>query len=175
MAHAQWMWLDANGSKIYSDRPPPANIPDKNIIKKPANAAVNAAKSGSTSASDATTTASGASSSNSAANPNPSGTTPSPNTGNKNELDAKKKKAEAEAEAKRQAEQKAEDDRIAKARAENCRRAQGAKAQLEMGTPMRAMDGKGERVLMDEAMRAAEIQRAQQVIQSDCGPMPAKK
>ena len=34
---AQWQWLDDSGRKVYSDRPPPANIAPKNIIKHPGN------------------------------------------------------------------------------------------------------------------------------------------
>jgi hypothetical protein len=39
-AHAQWMWVDAKGLKQVSDRPPPASIPAKNILKAPPNAVV---------------------------------------------------------------------------------------------------------------------------------------
>lgn len=39
-AQAQWMWVDAKGLKQVSDRPPPASIPAKNILKAPMNAVV---------------------------------------------------------------------------------------------------------------------------------------
>ena len=36
---AQWQWLDRSGRKVFSDRPPPADISEKNIIKRPGAAA----------------------------------------------------------------------------------------------------------------------------------------
>lgn len=37
---AQWQWLDRSGRKVFSDRPPPADISEKNIIKRPGAAPV---------------------------------------------------------------------------------------------------------------------------------------
>lgn len=34
-AQAQYVWIDANGIKQFSDRSPPASVPDKNILKTP--------------------------------------------------------------------------------------------------------------------------------------------
>jgi len=34
-ATAQWQWLDKDGRKVFSDRPPPADVPDKNILAQP--------------------------------------------------------------------------------------------------------------------------------------------
>lgn len=150
-AYAQWMWLDTGGSKVYSDRPPPNHIPDKHILKRPAGAK----KAESSVAADAPSTASA----------------PAHASG-KNELDAKKKKADAEAEAKHQADQKAEEDKLTRIRAENCRNANAAKAQLESGRRIRTTDAKGEDVVMDEMMLNLELRRVQQTIQSECGPLP---
>lgn len=36
---AQWQWLDRSGRKVFSDRPLPADISEKNIIKRPGAAA----------------------------------------------------------------------------------------------------------------------------------------
>ena len=33
---AQWQWIDKDGRKVYSDRPPPPDIPAKDVIKQPA-------------------------------------------------------------------------------------------------------------------------------------------
>ncbi len=33
-AQAQWQWLDHSGRKVYSDQPPPTDIPLKNILKQ---------------------------------------------------------------------------------------------------------------------------------------------
>lgn len=35
LAQAQYVWIDAKGNKQFSDRSPPASIPDKNILKAP--------------------------------------------------------------------------------------------------------------------------------------------
>ncbi|MFX6884193.1 DUF4124 domain-containing protein, partial [Acinetobacter baumannii] len=34
-AAAQWQWIDKDGRKVFSDRPPPQEIPEKNILKQP--------------------------------------------------------------------------------------------------------------------------------------------
>lgn len=157
VTQAQWAWLDASGRKVYSDQPPPVSVPEKNILKQPRQTGTSGNAAPPVADSPATT---------------PAKASPADN-GGKNELDEKKKKAEAEAEAKKQAEQRAEEQRVAKLRAENCRQAQTAKANLDTGRPMRTTDAKGEMVFMDEAMRSAEMRRIQQVMQAECGPMPA--
>ena len=35
LAQAQWQWIDKDGRKVFSDRAPPSDIPDKNILKQP--------------------------------------------------------------------------------------------------------------------------------------------
>ena len=35
VSYAQYVWVDANGTKQFSDRPPPPGIPAKNILKQP--------------------------------------------------------------------------------------------------------------------------------------------
>ena len=34
-ALAQFVWIDANGTRQYSDRPPPASVPKNKILKEP--------------------------------------------------------------------------------------------------------------------------------------------
>ena len=34
-AAAQWQWIDKDGRKVFSDRPPAADIKDKDIVKQP--------------------------------------------------------------------------------------------------------------------------------------------
>jgi hypothetical protein len=36
LALAQYVWLDEKGTKQFSDRPPPPNVPDSRILKSPA-------------------------------------------------------------------------------------------------------------------------------------------
>ena len=103
--------------------------------------------------------------------PTTDGTTPAPApalaaskpAGDKT-LEAKKKQAE-EAEA---AKRKAEEERIAKAKAENCTRAKQAKATFDSGVRVSRTNANGEREVLDDAARAAETQRIQGIIDSDC-------
>jgi hypothetical protein len=145
-ALAQWQWVDGSGRKVFSDTPPPAGTPDKSILKRPG-----AVITPVSTAPDAATAA-------------PAGApAPKLNTSD-HELEVKKKQAE-EAE---QAKKKAEAEQIAKARAANCERAHRAKTTLDSGIRVATTNAKGERIVMDDAARAAEHKRLQEIIQSDC-------
>ena len=87
--------------------------------------------------------------------------------GKDKELQAKMKQAE-EAEA---AKRKADLERVAKARAENCERARRAKTTLDSGVRIATTNTKGEREIMDDNARAAEGRRLNEIIATDCGPM----
>ena len=80
------------------------------------------------------------------------------------ELEAKKKQA-AEAEA---AKKKADDERITKAKIENCARAKQAKATFDSGVRVARTNAAGEREVMDDAARDAETKRIQSIIDRDC-------
>src|SRR5450830_1876882 len=36
-ALAQWQWTDKDGRRVFSDRAPPAEVPEKAILKRPSN------------------------------------------------------------------------------------------------------------------------------------------
>lgn len=152
-ASAQWQWLDKDGLKVFSDRSPPAEVPEKNILKRP---------NGRIAAPAAPVAADGASVV--PATPNPASAPLSKGAGVDKELEAKKKQA-ADAEA---AKKKAEEERIAKAKIENCARAKQAKDTLDSGMRIGRVNGSGEREILDEAARAAEVKRIQSVMASDC-------
>ena len=59
-------------------------------------------------------------------------------------------------------------ERIAKQRADNCERAKRAKATLDSGQRLATTNAKGEREIMDDARRASETQRLQDIMRSDC-------
>ena len=148
-AMAQWQWVDKDGRKVYSDRPPPADVPEKNILKQPGyRSAVAPAP--------AAAPASAASAAASAAIPRPSG--------KDKELEEKKKQAEQQEAVAR----KAEEERIQKIRAENCARARQAKAGYDSGARIATTSKTGERIILDDEARAAEVKRLQSVIQSEC-------
>ena len=160
-ASAQWQWLDKDGRKVFSDRAPPADIQEKNILKRPGNYKAPVA----TSTADATAQIEGAASApvggQAAALP-ASGAKPS--GGMDKELEAKKKQTEDAEAAKR----KAEDDREAKAKKESCARAKQAKATFDSGIRVSRINAAGENEVMDEGARAQEVKRIQSVVSSDC-------
>jgi len=80
------------------------------------------------------------------------------------ELEARRKKAEQEVADKK----KAEDAKVAAARADNCSRAKEQMRTLDSGMRMARTNAKGEREVLDDAARAAETARARNVVASDC-------
>ncbi|MBX3604625.1 MAG: DUF4124 domain-containing protein [Piscinibacter sp.] len=145
-AAAQWKWRDGGGRIQYSDLPPPAGVPEKDILQRPASAVTRQAPA------FVAAPASAASAPPLAA------------AGKEPELEAKRKAAEKE-----QAEKaKAEEQKLAAARAENCQRARSHARSLESGLRMARVNEKGEREIIDDNTRAAEMKRAQDVIASDC-------
>jgi hypothetical protein len=149
-ALAQWQWIDKDGRKVFSDRPPPQDVPDSKILKQPRftpSAPVPPAAAASTNAAPAAAPATSAAGS-----------------GKDKELEKKK----AQAEANEAAKQKAAEAKQAAARADNCTRAKEAKALFESGKPVRKPDAQGELVFLDEAGRAAEMRRIQSIIDADC-------
>lgn len=146
-AGMQWKWRDAQGAVQYSDRPPPAGTPDKDILSRP-NTAARAPKQAADTAS--------------AANAQP--VAPGASKPTDPELEAKRKKADDEKAAK----QKAEDDKVAKQKAENCERARGYKRTLDDGIRIVRNNAKGEREFLDDKARAEEMQRTQEAISANC-------
>jgi hypothetical protein len=155
VALAQWQWVDATGRKVFSDTAPPESVAEKNILKRPSASARASAPSAATAPAAANNaTAKGGK----AAAPQPSG--------RDDELEARKKQAEEAEKAKK----KAEEERLSKARAENCKRAKSAQATLDSGVRIATTNAKGEREIMDDAVRAREAKRLGDTIRADCGP-----
>lgn len=155
-AMAQWIWTDGSGNKVFSDTAPPPGVPDKNILKKPGGRmepqrAVEAPVAG----------------------PQPSTPAMPKVTGKDDQLEAKKKQAEKDAEEAAKAKRKAEEERYAKARADNCERAKRSKATIDSGMRLATTNAKGEREFLDDNARAQESKRVDEIIRSDCAPLPA--
>ena len=140
---AQYQWRDKSGRMNISDLPPPADIPDKDIIKRPSppssRRAVPAAAPAAASAASA-----------------PRGVDP--------EIEARRSRAEQD----KAARAKADDERAATIRAENCQRARQQLSLLDSGQRIARIDSKGERVILDDEARAAEAATARQVVATDC-------
>jgi len=151
---AQWRWVDKSGRTVFSDQPPPTDIPAANVVTQPrgrspstaalpvAAASAPAAKAPSLAASAAKLSA------------------------KDKDLQDKKKQADA-AEAEKRKAQEEEAERL---RAENCQRSQRAKATLDSGMRVAITNKKGEQEILDDAARAAETRRLQTIIDKDCKP-----
>lgn len=152
-AFSQWQWIDKDGHKVFSDRSPPAEIQDKNILKRPAGnfkSVVPAADSGLA---------------NDAALKPPTAKASAPKlSGKDTELEARKKKAEDEEAAKK----KLDEDKVEKAKAENCDRAKTTLATLQSGVRVSSVNAKGEREVFDDTKRASETKRAQDTMAATC-------
>lgn len=151
-----WQWLDENGRKVFSDRAPPPEVPAHKILKRPPGLEINPEPRYGIPT---------------APSPELKDTTPVsaapatklPGSLDK-ELEARKKKQQEEEQAKR----KAEEAKFLQAQAENCKRAKDAKATYDSGVRISRTNATGEREVLDDAARAAEVKRLMEVIASDC-------
>ncbi|MBZ4209547.1 MAG: DUF4124 domain-containing protein [Comamonadaceae bacterium] len=137
-ATAHWQWLDKDGRKVFSDRAPPPDIAEKDILARPAvQPAASAPQNGAS----------------------------APRLGGVDkELTDKKKKAEELELARR----RAEGEKLSTTKADNCARAKRAKTNLDSGRPIGRSNEKGEPEMLDAAARAAELSRIQDIIEADC-------
>ena len=145
-ASAQWMWLDKGGRKVFSDQPPPPDVAPDRVLKQP----------GMRGSPATVPTVAAAPAAAPASLPKPAGKDKA--------LEDRKKQAEA-AEADKK---KAEEAKVAAARAENCSRAKTSRANYASGVRLSRMNDKGEREILDDSQRAAEMKVLDQVIARDC-------
>ena len=155
VAYAQWSWKDKDGRRVFSDQPPPPSIAEKDILKRPAGVRAPAPVS---EAPEASNTPSNSSAAGTAKADAPK------ISGKDAELEKKKKEAEAQEATKK----KAESEKNAAAQKENCDRARRAKTSFDSGQRISTTNAKGEREIMDEATRASEAKRLQDIITADC-------
>ncbi|MGD9586561.1 MAG: DUF4124 domain-containing protein [Brachymonas sp.] len=67
-----------------------------------------------------------------------------------------------------EARKKAAAEKEAKVKADNCQRAQSYRNTLQSGYRVSTMNAKGERIIMDDAAKAAELKRAEEAIAANC-------
>ncbi len=140
---AQWVWRDRDGQVNASDRPPPRDVADKDILSRPEQDPRRIAQRAAAAASGAASAA------------------PAPAD---RELQARKRNAEQEQAAK----SRADEERLSQQRAENCRAARSHISALESGQRIARINDKGEREIIDDLTRADDLRRARSVIASDC-------
>ncbi len=145
-AHAQWKWRDKDGRITVSDRPPPKDVPDADILGRPDPHRVVPASVPASAASAALV-------------PSPPHLTPL-----EQEVEARKRSADQE----RAAKARIDEERNAAQRAENCRRARSQEMALQSGQRMARVNEKGEREVLDDKGRAEELRVAREAIASDC-------
>jgi hypothetical protein len=150
-AEAQWRWRDSNGRITVSDRPPPREIPEKDILSRPNTQARRALVPTAAASAPASAPTSAAAAS-------------APATPLQAEVEARRKRAEQEQATRA----RADEERLAQQRAENCRRARGHLAALESGQRLARTNERGEREVLDDQARAEEMRAARAVIASDC-------
>ncbi|RZT98214.1 DUF4124 domain-containing protein [Rivibacter subsaxonicus] len=149
LAQAQWKWKDASGQVQYSDRPPPNGVADKDILLRPAPPVTRAQPVATPGSAPPAAAASAA-----------AGIDPA--------LEAKKKQADKQLADADAAKKKAEEEKIAQSRAANCQAAQSNLRALQDGQRIARTNEKGERVFLEDAERTREIERARQVVATDC-------
>jgi hypothetical protein len=150
-AHAQWAWRDDTGRTIYSDRPPPASVKQDQILRQPgAQTFGNAAQ-------------------NNAPPPDGKGdgkeaTKSGPKTIAEREMEFRKRMQESADAEKKQAEEQARNEQ----RATECERMRGYLKALEEGQRIARTDAQGNREVLDDAQRAAEVRRVREAMTRSC-------
>jgi len=148
-AEAQWKWRDQNGRTQYSDLPPPAGIPEQDILSRPGPGTKRRPITAQPAASDAAVAAASG--------------VPAPRTSDP-ELEARRKKVEAENAEK----QKAAEAKVAAQRQDNCNRAREQLRTLDGGLRLARTNEKGEREVLDDKARADETKRTRDIIAANC-------
>lgn len=148
-AAAQWQWVGKDKKTNFSDLPPPPGTPESDIIQRPPGAKLRKAPPAAVAASDAAA---------SSASALPAAKVVEP------ELEAKLRKEEQEKAAKA----KADADKLAAQKADNCSRAKSQLRVIDEGLRIARVNEKGEREVLDDTGRAEEASRNRAVIASDC-------
>lgn len=145
-----YKWVDSNGKVHYSDKPPPSNIKTEKLRAPPPAPAASAPAAIDVKGGPKQDAAKGGTKQD-AAKAEPKTPAEQEQAFRKRQLDAAKAQQD---DAKKLAQ--------ARDKAENCRRAQAAVANLQAGGRQMRIDEKGERAFLDEQQIAQETARAKQ-------------
>ena len=153
-ASAQWAWKDDNGRLVYSNIPPPPSIKATQIVRQPGPSSQPAR---------AATPDEGAAE-------KPATAPAAPNTPN-----APKTYAERDAEFRKRQQERADNERKAQEeqqkaaqKAAECERSRGYLRALEDGVRITRTDPAGNRAYLDDAQRAAEMDRMRKAVRELC-------
>ena len=144
-AFAQYVWVDENGSKQFSDQPPPASVPKNKILKAPGRS-VESVNPESTGETDQTKN------------------TKPPESVAEKEAAYKKRHEEMAAKEKKAA----DEAKNTAAKADNCKRMREYKQTLDSGVRIAQSDANGNRSYMTDDKRAQEMSSVNQNL-GDCG------
>ncbi len=150
-ASAQWAWKDDNGRLVYSNIPPPPSIKASQIVRQP-----------------------GPSSQSARATAPAEGEAEKPETAPA-AANAPKTYAERDAEFRKRQQERADSERKAQEeqqksaqKAAECERSRGYLRALEDGVRITRTDPAGNRAYLDDAQRAAEMDRMRKAIRDLC-------
>jgi hypothetical protein len=144
LAHAQYSWIDDNGTRVFSDRPPPPGTPANRILKAPRP---------SLPPPDAQAPAPAPSTA-----PSPNTAPPAPPSLADRDADFRKRQAQRQAD-----DQKAQQDAARRAdNQERCQSIRQEQAQLASGARISQVGSTGERGFLTDEDRAKRMARTQQ-------------
>ena len=144
-ASAQWAWKDQNGRLVYSDQAPPPSVKPTQIVRQPGGSAPGSVAAA-PAASDAKSDARGQ------------------KTVAEQEAEFRKRQKErADAESKAQ-----RDEQLLAMKAAECERQRGYLRSLEDGNRIFQTNTSGEREVIDDAKRDAEIRRVRESLIKNC-------
>ena len=146
-ASAQYIWLDKNNVKVYSDKPPPPDVPNSRILKGPKGFKaqnIEAKQDNGTEASKPAGTAA---------------TKPPMTTAEKNADFKKRQQEQAEKQKNAEAEEKNR-----QAKAENCERARQYQRSLQSGQRITRTNEKGAREHMNDEERNNEARKVEETL-----------
>lgn len=149
-AFAQFVWTDANGTRQYSDQPPPASVPKNRILREPG-AEV---RSNRPSVTGTDPTASAPVKDPAAAPKGPM------TTAEKNADFSKRKNEQAEKDKKA-----ADEAKEAADRGKNCERAQAYNRSLQSGERIAGTDKNGEKTYLSDEKRAQDLRDTKRALE----------
>jgi hypothetical protein len=154
-AQAQYAWINANGTREYSDRPPPPSVPRAKILKAPKGSALLALELEAPAAAKPAPTAP-------PADAKPEAKKGPPTLAERDADYRKRQQARADEEKKA-----AIDARRKEALSENCASARQYKAQLESGIRVADTSPEGERAYITDEEREKRLAKTKRILE-DC-------